>query len=102
MAYALNDLGRAYSMAGGRFAEAEERLDEARALWEELDNRPMLGDNLGMSSQMRLLVGDHAGAMSEARSTPRNHPGQARSAGSRTSDPANDPGAARKRRRTDA
>jgi class 3 adenylate cyclase/tetratricopeptide (TPR) repeat protein len=67
-AYALNDLGRAYSMAGGRFAEAAERLDEARALWEELDNRPMLGDNLGMSSQMRLLAGDHAGAMSEARS----------------------------------
>jgi class 3 adenylate cyclase/ATP/maltotriose-dependent transcriptional regulator MalT len=67
-AYALNDLGRAYSMAGGRFSEAGQRLDEARALWEELDNRPMLGDNLGMSSQMRLLAGDHAGAMSEARS----------------------------------
>ena len=67
-AYALNDLGRAYSMATGRFAEAAERLEKARALWEELDNRPMLGDNLGMSSQMRLLVGDQVGAMSEARS----------------------------------
>lgn len=68
MAYTLNDLGRAYSMATGRFEEAAERLDEARALWEELDNRPMLGDNLGMSSQMRLLVGDPAEAISEARS----------------------------------
>jgi tetratricopeptide (TPR) repeat protein len=67
VAYTLNDIGRAY-MAGGRFATAAERLYEARGLWEELDNRPMLGDNLGVSSHMRLLAGDHAGAMSEARS----------------------------------
>ena len=66
LAFTLNDLSRAY-MSAGDFPAAADRLAEARALWEELENRPMLGDNLAVSSAMRLLAGDHAGAMSEAR-----------------------------------
>jgi ATP/maltotriose-dependent transcriptional regulator MalT len=66
-AFTLNDVSRAY-MAAGDFETAAERLRQARGLWEDLDNRPMLGENLTLSSLMRLLVGDHAGAMSDARS----------------------------------
>jgi tetratricopeptide (TPR) repeat protein len=67
VAFTLNDLSRAH-MGRGDFATAAARLDEARTLWEELDNRPMLADNLALSSHLRLLAGDHEGAMSEARS----------------------------------
>ncbi|MCI0633625.1 MAG: AAA family ATPase [Actinobacteria bacterium] len=66
VAFTLNDLGRAYLQAGD-YATAAERLEEARGLWEELDNLPMLGDALAVSGHLRLLVGDHAGAMEQAR-----------------------------------
>ena len=42
VAFTLNDVCRAY-MAKGDFETAAQRLAEARQLWEELDNRPMLG-----------------------------------------------------------
>jgi class 3 adenylate cyclase/tetratricopeptide (TPR) repeat protein len=65
VAFILNDLTRAYMAVGG-FTTAAGRLHEARELWTQLDNRPMLGDNLAMSSLMRLLAGDHAVATTEA------------------------------------
>ena len=44
-AYTLSDLGWAYNVAC-RFDEAEARLSEAAGLWHELDNMPLLTNNL--------------------------------------------------------
>lgn len=66
VAFTLNDVCRAY-MAKGDFTTAAERLAEARLLWEELDNRPMLGENLTVGSSMRLFHGDFAAALADAR-----------------------------------
>jgi tetratricopeptide (TPR) repeat protein len=44
-AYTLNDLVRAYAFAQ-RFNEARQAHIEAEALWRELENLPMLADNL--------------------------------------------------------
>ncbi|HET7236043.1 MAG TPA: adenylate/guanylate cyclase domain-containing protein [Actinomycetota bacterium] len=65
IAFTLNDVSRAH-MAIGDFGTAAERLAEARLLWEALDNRPMLADNLTLLSLLRLMAGDHDGAMAEA------------------------------------
>jgi len=48
MAYALSDLGWAYSFAC-QFDKAEARLEEAVRLWRELDNMPMLTSSLNHS-----------------------------------------------------
>jgi tetratricopeptide (TPR) repeat protein len=53
-------------MAKGDFTTAAERLAEARLLWQELDNRPMLGENLTVGSSMHLFHGDFAAALAEA------------------------------------
>jgi tetratricopeptide (TPR) repeat protein len=66
VAFTLNDVSRAY-MARGDFATAADRLAEARLLWEELDNRPMLGENLTLGSAMHLFHGDFAAALTDAR-----------------------------------
>jgi class 3 adenylate cyclase/tetratricopeptide (TPR) repeat protein len=66
VAFTLNDVSRAY-MARGDFATASERLAEARQLWEELDNRPMLGENLTVGSSMHMFHGDFAAALADAR-----------------------------------
>ena len=66
VAFTLNDVSRAH-MATGDFAIASTRLDEARTLWEAVDNRPMLGENLTLSALLRLLAGDHEGALELAR-----------------------------------
>ena len=66
VAFTLNDLCRAY-MANGDFETAAQRLAEARQLWEELDNRPMLGENLTVGSSMHVFRGDFAAALADAR-----------------------------------
>jgi class 3 adenylate cyclase/ATP/maltotriose-dependent transcriptional regulator MalT len=66
VAFTLNDVCRAY-MAKGDFATAAQRLAEARLLWEELDNRPMLGENLTVGSSMHMFHGDFAAALADAR-----------------------------------
>ena len=66
VAFALNDVCRAY-MAKGDFATAAQRLAEARQLWVELDNRPMLGENLTVGSSMHMFPGDFAAALADAR-----------------------------------
>ncbi len=45
LAYTLNDLARPYTMLG-RMNEAQAAVAEARALWLELNNLPMVADNL--------------------------------------------------------
>ncbi len=66
LAFTLNDVTRAY-MAIGDFATAAQRLADARPLWEELDNRPMLGENLTIGSAMHMFHGDFAAALADAR-----------------------------------
>jgi tetratricopeptide (TPR) repeat protein len=66
IAFTLEDVKRA-DMSRGDFPTAWERLSEARGIWEELGNVPMLGENLTASSLMRLFRGEHATAMEEAR-----------------------------------
>ena len=65
LAFTLNDVTRAY-MSLGDFSTAAQRLAEARELWEELDNRPMLGENLTVGSSMHLFRGDYAAALADA------------------------------------
>ncbi len=66
VAFTLQDVSRT-DMSRGDFPTAWERLSEARGIWEELGNVPMLGENLTASSLMRLIRGEHAKAMEEAR-----------------------------------
>ncbi len=49
LAYALNDIARGY-FGLGRRKEGHASLDEARQLWRELNNLPMLTDNLQSAS----------------------------------------------------
>jgi class 3 adenylate cyclase/tetratricopeptide (TPR) repeat protein len=65
VAFTLNDVCRAY-MAKGDFGTAADRLADARLLWEELDNRPMLGENLTVGSSMHLFHGDFPAALADA------------------------------------
>ena len=65
LAFTLNDVCRAY-MGIGDFAAAADRLHEARGLWEVLDNRPMLGDNLATGSAMLAMNGAYEAALDEA------------------------------------
>jgi class 3 adenylate cyclase/tetratricopeptide (TPR) repeat protein len=65
LAFTMQDVCRAY-MALGDLSTAARRLREARALWEELDNRPMLSENFGLTSVLRLFEGDHRRALSDA------------------------------------
>jgi len=60
-AYALNDLGGVY-IGEGAFERGLASLQEANNLWRELDNLPMLADNL--SSRASYLI--YAGEMNQA------------------------------------
>jgi class 3 adenylate cyclase/tetratricopeptide (TPR) repeat protein len=65
LAFTLNDVTRAY-LSLGDFSTAAHRHAEARRLWEELDNRPMLGENLTVGSSMHLFRGDYAAALADS------------------------------------
>lgn len=65
-AYVLNDLGRAY-LAGGRLQEADTIYEAARNAWEQIGNRIMLADLLGMWAQGLHLMGQLAQAEARAR-----------------------------------
>ena len=60
LAFTLNDVSRAH-MAAGDLEIAELRLEEARNLWEGLDNRPMLAENRTIAGSIRLLRGPRRG-----------------------------------------
>jgi tetratricopeptide (TPR) repeat protein len=67
LAFTLNDVCRAY-LTTGDLATASRRLEEARGIWEEVDNRPMLGENLTVGSAIQVFRGDYAAAFADARS----------------------------------
>jgi class 3 adenylate cyclase/tetratricopeptide (TPR) repeat protein len=58
MAFTLNDLWRPYA-AVGDLRSSRASLDEARSLWRELDNLPMLSENLASSASLRRLAGEY-------------------------------------------
>ncbi|MBN1485244.1 MAG: hypothetical protein JXA37_11025 [Chloroflexia bacterium] len=51
LAYTLQDIHRAY-LNNNRLDEAQAALDEARQLWRELGNLPLLADNLASSADL--------------------------------------------------
>lgn len=57
LAYTLNDLARPY-VAVGRMEEFKAAQSEAEALWRELNNVPMLTDNLVFSGSRLFLDGE--------------------------------------------
>jgi len=58
LAFTLNDLYLSYIMLG-RMENARAALQEARARWGELNNLPMLADNLGGSALFHFFVGEY-------------------------------------------
>ncbi len=58
IAFTLNDLWRPYA-AVGDLPAAQACLEEARPLWRELGNLPMLSENLASSSSLRRLGGEN-------------------------------------------
>ena len=63
LAYALHDIVRPYA-AVGQWSHASAALEEARALWRELGNLPMLADNLDTAAAGCYLLGDFDQAIS--------------------------------------
>ena len=61
MAFTLNDLSRNY-IGRGRAAEGRAVIAEARALWRELGNLPMLADSLATSAEGYFFLGDYTSA----------------------------------------
>jgi tetratricopeptide (TPR) repeat protein len=59
MAFALNDLAAHGYLDLNQFDKALERLQEAHDLWIELDNQPMLTDNLNTQAMMYSFLGDY-------------------------------------------
>jgi tetratricopeptide (TPR) repeat protein len=62
LAFALNDIHRSYA-ALGRVADALAALEEAESLWRDMDNLPMLADNLNGGAEVRLMMGDFDGTL---------------------------------------
>lgn len=65
-AYVLNDIGRAYAVAG-HIDQAFASFEAAYERWRTLGNEPMMADILGIWSQGLLLYGDLAGGERAAR-----------------------------------
>jgi class 3 adenylate cyclase/tetratricopeptide (TPR) repeat protein len=66
IAFTLSDLWRPYA-AMGDLTAARESLEEARPIWRDLDNLPMLSENLASSSSLNRFAGndDEALALAE-------------------------------------
>ncbi len=62
LAFILHDLSAPLIFTGQR-ARGQAMQAEARALWGELGNKPMLVDNLGMAGQVAAMSGDFARAL---------------------------------------
>jgi tetratricopeptide (TPR) repeat protein len=65
MAFTLNDLWRPYVAIGGLRA-SRASLEEARVLWRELGNLPMLSENLASSASVSRLAGNDQDALALA------------------------------------
>jgi eukaryotic-like serine/threonine-protein kinase len=59
IAYTLNDITSYVHIARGDTAISEEMLTEARQIWEELNNIPMLADTLSNLGFNRFIAGDY-------------------------------------------
>jgi tetratricopeptide (TPR) repeat protein len=57
-AFALHDLARAY-VQGGRLSEGVAAYEESRQLWRELENLPLLADNLSSSAMPQYYLGNY-------------------------------------------
>ena len=66
LAFTLNDMHHAYTQIG-RIGDARRAGAEARALWEELSNKPMLADNLSTEATNAYLAGEYDHAIAVAR-----------------------------------
>lgn len=62
IAYTLNDLGNYGYFASGQLAKSHAALTEARGLWRELGNLPMLADNLNNSGILDYIRADYVQA----------------------------------------
>jgi hypothetical protein len=62
LALTLNDLSEQYTFVG-RPADARRALAEAAPLWRELDNLPMVTDNLGKSAALDVWTGNYRSAI---------------------------------------
>ncbi len=58
-AYTLTDIYRAY-VSNGQMRRSLAALEEARALWRELDNQPMLADTLSSTTMLHYFAGNYA------------------------------------------
>jgi tetratricopeptide (TPR) repeat protein len=58
IAFTLNDIAGWYWVLG-RFDRAKESAREARALWRELGNLPMLADSLHVATQISIRIGEY-------------------------------------------
>ncbi len=65
LAFILNDIARCYS-SNGLIEKSAAAILEARALWKELGNLPMLVDNLGSSSDYLFLAGEYTQSIAVA------------------------------------
>ena len=65
LAYSLNDIYWVY-IANGQLDQAQAAAAEARQLWRELDNQPMLSDNLTLSAGSYFLQADFDQALTLA------------------------------------
>jgi tetratricopeptide (TPR) repeat protein len=61
-AYTLNDLGAYGYLSRGQTRKARQVLKEAQGLWRELDNLPMLADNLNISGILEYSCGNFSKA----------------------------------------
>jgi tetratricopeptide (TPR) repeat protein len=66
LAYALNDAYPGYLLTGN-LVRARASLEEARTLWQEIDNKPLLADTLTNIAEMQLLDGEIDQALETAR-----------------------------------
>ncbi len=57
LAYTLHDLGSAY-FGMGHYERARELGRQTRELWRELDNKPMLADNLSLTANGLVFLGE--------------------------------------------
>jgi class 3 adenylate cyclase/tetratricopeptide (TPR) repeat protein len=66
VAFTLTDIWRVYT-AVGDLAAARESLDEARSIWREVGNLPMLGETLASSATLSRLTGNDEDALALGR-----------------------------------
>jgi tetratricopeptide (TPR) repeat protein len=62
MAFTLNDVARCHLFLG-QLSQAQGSAREARQIWRELENQPMLADNLALASRIAIFRGHYDQAL---------------------------------------